>query len=168
MAIKYNQPTNDAERVADIIITFSIVDDALCEYILNFPRPDKICAEMQLKLAQDRPNIGIGDKIDFLVAHFPNLPDPDGKVMKNLKSDLAIMKRIRNEIAHNRRFSMEDGILQVFDKSDFRHIKTRPLSKLSLEFDKAFKKCNSLFKAIYAYSWDYRNAYLYGEGSIYG
>ena len=167
MTIKYNQPGNDAERVADIIITFSIVDDALCEYIFSFPKPDKKCIEMQQQLAQDRSNIGIGNKINFLITHFPNLPDQSGRVMKNLKSDLVVMKRIRNEVAHSRRFSAENGVLQLFDKPDFRHIETKPLSELSLEFSKAFERCASLFKAIYAYDWDYRNAYLYGEGSVY-
>lgn len=167
MAIKYNQPENDAERIADIIITFSVVDDALCEYILDYPEPDKSCIEKQQKLFIDRSNIGIGDKIDFLITHFPNLPCPNGKVVKNLKSDLVLMQKIRNEIAHNRRFQIKDGNLRLFAKPDFRTIETKPLSKLSLEFNKAFENCNSLFEAIYAYGWDYRNTFLYGKGDIY-
>lgn len=151
----------DSKRIADILVSYSILDDMLCGYILEYNKltNDKYFTEEAAKIKDDKSNLGMGDKMKCFCEVFPNMVDPDGKTIKNPKGKLYSLKAIRRQIAHDRRFSLRNGIL--IPGCEKNPVKTPPLKQLHKEFETNFRAFSSVFKAFYS-DWDYREYFLYG------
>ena len=152
----------NAKRIADIIISYSIVDDFLCGFILEYNKltSEKAFVNEAAKIKIDRASLGMGDKIECFCKVFPNYPSPeDGQEIKAIKSKLCNLKEYRKQVAHDRRFSLKDKKMLPGMKCPKKSMKS--LAKIHQLYEKDFKAISSALKAYYS-DWDYREYYLYG------
>ncbi|MBP3899272.1 hypothetical protein J6D24_00475 [Candidatus Saccharibacteria bacterium] len=151
----------DAKRIADIMVSYSILDDMLCGYIQEYNKltGGKAFVNEVKKLSTGKASLGMGDKIDCFCKIFPNLEDMDGKIIKNVKGRLVELKTARKRVAHDRRFSFKNGL--VIPGQNIKSQKTPPLNHLYKAYEDNFKAFDSVFKAFYS-DWDYREQFLYG------
>lgn len=154
-----NLNSKDTELIADIIVSFSTLDDMLCEYILEYNKlsNDEFFSKEAEKIKADRASLGIKDKINCLVQVFPNYPDQNNNTIKNLKSNLCNIKEYRAQIAHDRRFSLKNG---VFLKNEKYSKKQPPLHKIHQLYKQNFDALLPIFEAFYS-DWEYREYFLY-------
>ena len=159
MAVILNLEQEDAQKIVDIVISFSIIDDMLCKYIIEYNKLSngkEFDKEVKM-INDDKFNVRMKDKIDCLVKVFPNHPDLYGKTIKDLRSKLCLMRDYRNEVAHDRRFSFENGTLSLDHKS---YTKDKlSLSKIHELYEKNFRSIESILKVFYS-DWEYRK-YFY-------
>lgn len=152
----------NAKKIADIIVAYSIIDDMLCGYITEYnklTRGEAFPEEAQ-KIKVDRASVGMGRKIECLCEIYPNHPSPeDGATIKGLKSKLCLMKDIRRQVAHDRRFSLKDSkIVPGLYKNPKKS--SSSLHNIHKQFEKNFEAISPILKAYYS-DWDYRQYYLY-------
>lgn len=153
----------ESNMIADIIVGFSLLDDALCIYALGHPNPNKVQSEMIEKIKKDPISVGMGDKIQFFVDNFPNLPMPEGgNKLMNLKGSLVEMKNIRNEIAHSSRFFFGSKFYVdvLYGKKRYDR-EQKPVQELHKKFMLNLSKFSELLTIIYS-DWEYKNQFLYG------
>ncbi len=154
----------DAKYISDVIVSFSIIDNFLTNYILEYNKltNGKAFAEETDKINEKR--LRMKEKIQCFCDIFPNYLTQDGVKIADVKSNLSKMNYFRKEIAHNRRFSFENGtsIPEKYQKNE------EPLSKIHEQFEKNFKTFKPVLDAFYS-DWEYREYYLFNiEGEIYG
>lgn len=157
---------DEAMEIATIIIMYSVIDDALCNFIIDCPLDDGEVKEAILKIKDNRSNVGIGDKINIVTKIFPNNPI-GGKKCINLKGSLIEIKNIRVKIAHGSRYYLGDeyrknmnrlfGSLpgKIYQKGE------ELISVLYKNFERNFNNIRPLVEGSLN-DWDYRDEYLYG------
>ena len=111
-----NLNSKDTELIADIIVSFSILDDMLCEYILEYNKlsNDEFFSKEAEKIKTDRTSLGIKDKINCLTQIFPNNQDRNGCKINELKSKLCNIKKYRVQILYKQNFDALSPIFEVF------------------------------------------------------
>ena len=151
---------DDANRIADIIVSFSIIDDMLCGFIIEYNKKTggKKFANEANQLKTDKSIIGIGKKINCFLEVFPNHPAPDGNNIKEIKSILCNLRNFRVAVAHERRFSTKNGVLS-FDHKQYSRAKP-PLSKIHELYVRNFRKLDAVLNVYYS-DWEFRDYYLY-------
>lgn len=154
-----NLNSKDTELIADIIVSFSILDDMLCEYILEYNKlsNDEFFSKEAEKIKTDRASLGIKDKINCLTQIFPNNQDRNGYKINELKSKLCNIKKYRVQIAHNRRFSLRNGIFSEDKKYNKEQL---PLCKIHQLYKQNFDALSPIFEVFYS-DWEYREYFLY-------
>lgn len=91
----------ESSMIIEIIVSFSLLDEALCAFLLECHSKSSYLEEITTEVKKDPSNVGIKKKIDLAVDLFQNNSTP---CFKNIKSDLVKMRDIRNTVAHNSRF----------------------------------------------------------------
>ncbi len=159
MSTILNLNSKDAELIADIIVSFSILDDMLCEYILEYNKlsDGKFFSEETKKIKTNRASLGIKDKINCFVQIFPNHQDQNGHKIDELESKLCNINNYRVQIAHNRRFSLKNGIFSEDKKYNKKQL---PLYKIHQLYKQNFDALSPIFEIFYS-NWEYREYFLY-------
>ena len=158
--------SDEAMKIATIIIMYSIIDDALCSFIVDCPLDDEDVRKAAIKIKKGHSNVGMGDKIDIVARIFPNKPI-SGRKCINLKSSLTEIKNIRVKIAHGSRYYLGDEYRKNMNKlfGDLPGTNYQkgeePIEVLYNEFEKHFSNIKPLVEGSLN-DWDYRNEYLYG------
>ncbi len=149
----------ESSMIAEIVVSFSLLDEALCIFLLECPSKNSYLKKVTTEIKKDPSNVGIGKKIDLVVDLFPNNSTP---CFKNIKSDLVKMRDIRNTVAHNSRFFFGEKYYPANFPLTKKYYKgEEPIDILYKEYEKCFKNISEFLKIIYS-DWEYKKSFLYG------
>jgi predicted transcriptional regulator with HTH domain len=62
----------ESSMIAEIIVSFSLLDEALCAFLLGYPSKNSYLEEITTGIKKDPSNVGIRKKIGLVVDLFPN------------------------------------------------------------------------------------------------